>query len=31
MPLNRACCVKVEVVYELKVTDDWLQEELHGS
>ena len=23
----RACCEKIEVVYELEVTDDWLQRE----
>jgi hypothetical protein len=27
----RECCEAIEVVYELDVTDDWLQGEVYGG
>ena len=27
----RACCESIEVIYEIEMTDDWLQREVYGG
>jgi hypothetical protein len=27
----RECCESIEVLYELEMTDDWLQQEIYGG